>query len=254
MGIQSAVMAKQFGENFQYGKRRISAMSNEEFNATTPLDLLQQNTAELKAMIPTMQESVTNMRDFQTFLIREFLSTLNDAIKAGFGQLFGLNPDDTASIEHFLHGHPGGHGDTTTAELVPSPIGGTPITAEPTPEPAPAPTPVTGPEIEGPPTEPFVEVRVAFTNAYTTPYVIRGTYTQHMSRYIWLIQWITYLTQGNSLGDPRVAWMVKENAEYSYNHVDIVSSALATGLQDFGWKPNPGDPLPTSPTGGTLLL
>ncbi len=109
MGIQSAVMAKQFGENFQYGKRRISAMSNEEFNKLTPNDLQIRANAELKAMIPTMEKSVQEMRVFQTFLIREFLRTLNDAIKAGLGELFGIDETTLANIEHTLHGHGAGH-------------------------------------------------------------------------------------------------------------------------------------------------
>ncbi len=91
MGIQSAVMAKQFGENFQYGKRRISAMSNEEFNQLTPAKLQAHANEELKAMIPSMEASVREMRMFQTFLIREFLATLNDAIGAGLGKLFGFD-------------------------------------------------------------------------------------------------------------------------------------------------------------------
>ncbi len=113
MGIQSAVMAKQFGENFQYGKRRISAMSNEEFNKLTPKMIQDNANAELKAMIPSMEQSVQEMRVFQTFLIREFLRTLNDAIKAGFGELFGINQDTLSNIEHYLHGHGGGHDGTT---------------------------------------------------------------------------------------------------------------------------------------------
>ncbi len=113
MGIQSAVMAKQFGENFQYGKRRISAMSNEEFNKLTPTILQERANAELKAMIPTMEASVRDMRTFQVFLIKEFLSTVNDILRAGIGTLFGLNEDTLSNIEHFLHGHVAGHDDTT---------------------------------------------------------------------------------------------------------------------------------------------
>ncbi len=35
MGAQSLVIGKMFGVGFQYGKRKISAMSNEEFNKLT---------------------------------------------------------------------------------------------------------------------------------------------------------------------------------------------------------------------------
>ncbi len=124
MGIQSAVMAKQFGENFQYGKRRISAMSNEEFNKLTPKMIQDNANAELKAMIPSMEQSVQEMRVFQTFLIKEFLRTLNDAIKAGFGELFGIDASTLTNIEHTLHGHGGGH-DTDTDTGAPPPPGET---------------------------------------------------------------------------------------------------------------------------------
>ncbi len=110
MGIQSAVMAKQFGENFQYGKRRISAMSNEEFNKLTPALLQANANAELKAMIPTMQQSIQDMQQFQTFLIKEFLKMVNELIKTGVGQIFGLDENTLSNITHFLHGHFEGHG------------------------------------------------------------------------------------------------------------------------------------------------
>jgi len=117
MGIQSAVMAKQFGENFQYGKRRISAMSNEEFNKLTPAKLQANANAELKAMIPSMEQSLTDMRQFQVFVIKEFLLTVRAVIDAGLGKILGLNPSEinetVQNIEHFLHGHFEGHGATT---------------------------------------------------------------------------------------------------------------------------------------------
>jgi len=109
MGIQSAVMAKQFGENFQYGKRRISAMSNDEFNKLTP-KLIQDNAnAELKAMIPSMQASITDMRQFQEFMIKEMVATIGDLLRSGLGFLLGISEQNTdkaiQDIEHFLHGH-----------------------------------------------------------------------------------------------------------------------------------------------------
>ncbi len=117
MGIQSAVMAKQFGENFQYGKRRISAMSNEEFNKLTPVELLKQNTAEIKAMIPTMKESIINMNDFQQFLVKEFLDMIGDLLTSGIGKILGLSADEVnqtiQDIEHYIHGHGGLAGHET---------------------------------------------------------------------------------------------------------------------------------------------
>jgi len=80
MGIQSAVMAKQFGENFQFGKRRISAMSNEDFNKLTPKIIMSNANKELAAMIPDMRESIASMNTFQTFIIKEFLDMLTEFI------------------------------------------------------------------------------------------------------------------------------------------------------------------------------
>ncbi len=82
MGIQSAVMAKQFGENFQYGKRRISAMSNDEFNKLTPQKIQEQANLELKAMIPSMQQSIVDMNEFQKFVIQQFVKVMEDLIHA----------------------------------------------------------------------------------------------------------------------------------------------------------------------------
>ncbi len=100
MGAQSAVMAKQFGENFQYGKRRISAMTNEEFNKLTPAKLAERTAQELKAMIPSMESSITDMRLFQSFLVREFIATVKQLPSDIGGAIFGN--DDTTGIPEWL--------------------------------------------------------------------------------------------------------------------------------------------------------
>ncbi len=136
MGIQSAVMAKQFGENFQYGKRRISAMSNEEFNKLTPTKLMQRANEELKDMIPSMESSIVEMRTFQTFLIGEFIRMVNDAIGKGLGSIFGFDPkqifpDQGEERDYFDPGNP----DKDFAPGNPQP-----------PSTTPAPTPIPIPE------------------------------------------------------------------------------------------------------------
>ncbi len=75
MGTQSIVMGKQFGEGFQFGKRRISAMSNEEFNKLTTQQLLLENTAEVKRMIPDIEHAIMDMRNLQEFIVKEFIET-----------------------------------------------------------------------------------------------------------------------------------------------------------------------------------
>ncbi len=82
MGIQSAVMAKQFGENFQYGKRRISAMDNDEFNKLTPKILMSNANRELTEMMPEMKESIIQMQEFQIFLVKEFLNMIQNFVSS----------------------------------------------------------------------------------------------------------------------------------------------------------------------------
>ncbi len=123
MGIQSAVMAKQFGENFQYGKRRISAMSNEEFNKLTPQKIQENANAELKAMIPSMQASVEDMKEFQKFLIHKFVEMMEDVLNSGLGALLGFDQGIIEKIHEAL-GHPGhSHGGQPPVPPVP-PAGG----------------------------------------------------------------------------------------------------------------------------------
>ncbi len=72
MGIQSAVMAEQFGTLFQYGKRRISAMSNEEFNKLTPQMLQERMTRQIEGMIPEMEKQIQAMAPLVKIILREF--------------------------------------------------------------------------------------------------------------------------------------------------------------------------------------
>ncbi len=95
MGIQSAVMMKQAGENWQYGKRRISAMSNEDFNNLTPLKMLNNSNAEVKSMIPSMKQSIIDIRQFQDFIIVEIIELMRRGLETGLGAIFGLTPQQS---------------------------------------------------------------------------------------------------------------------------------------------------------------
>ncbi len=81
MGSQSAVMMKMAGEQWQYGKRRISAMSNEDFNKMTPEKLFQIETQELRAMIPLMEQSMKDMSALTPIIIKEMVKLVEDFIK-----------------------------------------------------------------------------------------------------------------------------------------------------------------------------
>ncbi len=81
MGAQSLVIGKMFGEGFQYGKRKISAMPNEEFNALTFKDMMSNARDEMKASIPTMQAALQDMQPMVETVVREFTNYLSLVIK-----------------------------------------------------------------------------------------------------------------------------------------------------------------------------
>ncbi len=73
MFLQSAAMAEAFGFNYQYGKRKISSMTNEEFNALTPTAMNQKIIADTRSLIPSVQQSMVDFRGLQEFIIQEIL-------------------------------------------------------------------------------------------------------------------------------------------------------------------------------------
>ncbi len=76
MGAQSLVIGKMFGEGFQYGKRKISAMPNEEFNKLTFQDMMSNARSEMQASIPTMQAALHDMQPLVETVIKEFFDYL----------------------------------------------------------------------------------------------------------------------------------------------------------------------------------
>ncbi len=82
MMSQSWIMMYAAGGAWQYGKRRISAMSNEEFNKLMPLSLLQEHTQMLRDAIPSIQQSIKDMTPLIGTLMEQFGSFINEAIKA----------------------------------------------------------------------------------------------------------------------------------------------------------------------------
>ncbi len=82
MGAQSLVIGKMFGEGFQYGKRKISAMKNDEFNKLTFEDMMSNARQEIQASIPTMQAAMRDMTPMVETIIQEFTSYLSKVINA----------------------------------------------------------------------------------------------------------------------------------------------------------------------------
>ncbi len=85
MAAQSFAMGHAFGTSFQYGKRKISSMSNEEFNALNVTDLHDTLQADIRGMIPSMNESFHRMESFQIEIIQSMLNTITKSVDA-FGK------------------------------------------------------------------------------------------------------------------------------------------------------------------------
>ncbi len=239
-------MAKQFGENFQYGKRRISAMSNEEFNKLTPQKLQENANAELKAMIPAMEDSIKEMSAFQTFLIGEFIKMIGDMLTAGLGKVLGISEADTndalQSIEHFLHGHgyPAHAGEQVTQQPPPPDpyTGAGGVKPEPSP---PDPTtgaggPGTSPEpiSQGKKIQKYVNVKVVkLSPPFTTQTILKGDMTQTVL--LWYVNQYRQTYNGGHIrwqGKPYVSMPVERtNLNFSMKFLEQKWSSL--------WKNQP---------------
>ncbi len=102
MAYQSIVMGDAFGRGFQFGKRKISAMSNEEFNKLDIVKMFQEINSDYHRMIPTVEESMEKSMDLQVTIVTELLKiipSLIDALVKGTGEeiqkLLPEGPDRT---------------------------------------------------------------------------------------------------------------------------------------------------------------
>lgn len=99
MAGQSLAMGEAFGKGFQYGKRKISSMSNEEFNALDFKGLSESIATDYKVMIPSITKSIEASDELQ----RAVFKALADVIKSiptqildFFGDLGNTNRPTTA--------------------------------------------------------------------------------------------------------------------------------------------------------------
>jgi len=81
LGAQSFIMMYQAGEGWQYGKRRISALSNDDFNKLTPQSLMERQAMELKGAIPIIENSMRNMNRMIPMIIEQYGDFIRLAIK-----------------------------------------------------------------------------------------------------------------------------------------------------------------------------
>ncbi len=93
MAAQSMLMGDAFGKSYQYGKRKISAMTNEEFNALTPEDLAKDITADFDVIIPEMKISMEKSREFQSLIIQELGEIVKSIPQELRNFIFGNDPN-----------------------------------------------------------------------------------------------------------------------------------------------------------------
>ncbi len=99
MAGQSFAMGEAFGKGFQYGKRRISAMTNEQFNSMSAKDHFEETTADISEMIPSMKSQMNNFSTLQTDIIKTLIEqlknagiTIGEAVASGAGEVFAEGP------------------------------------------------------------------------------------------------------------------------------------------------------------------
>jgi len=91
MAGQSLAMGEAFGKGFQYGKRKISSMSNEEFNLLDFRKLSESINTDYKVMIPSLKNSIQASDELQ----REVFKALGDVIKDIPGEILKFFQDVT---------------------------------------------------------------------------------------------------------------------------------------------------------------
>ncbi len=87
MAGQSLAMGEAFGKGFQYGKRKISSMSNEEFNALNFQQLSESIATDYKTMIPSLRKSIEASDELQRAVFKalgDLLLDIPDSIKGFF--------------------------------------------------------------------------------------------------------------------------------------------------------------------------
>lgn len=94
MAAQSMVMGDAFGRGYQMGKRRISSMSNEQFNAYTHTQLMIDLHQDIQAAIPTMKQGLSNMDEYTQFVINKLLNILPQMTKG----LIQQGADDVVTV------------------------------------------------------------------------------------------------------------------------------------------------------------
>ncbi len=100
MFMQSIMMGYGFGTGFQYSKRKISAMSNEEFNKTTMKDEANKMFAAYTKIIPDLETSIRESKDLQVTIVEEMVKIPAHLLNAllGTGTEGSATPESPAAV------------------------------------------------------------------------------------------------------------------------------------------------------------
>ncbi len=82
MATQSLVMGEAFGKAFQFGKRKMSAMSNDEFNKLKIEDVASEMFKSYKNILPELKTSIADSADFQNHIFAQLILLGPNLIKA----------------------------------------------------------------------------------------------------------------------------------------------------------------------------
>ncbi len=110
MAGQSMLMGDAFGKAYQYGKRKISAMSNEEFNKLDAKQLGIEIQTDYADMIPSLTQAIKSSTAFQSLIIRELAEILKNLPKDIFAGFTGSPEGTTFSLANATDNLAGGLG------------------------------------------------------------------------------------------------------------------------------------------------
>ncbi len=125
MATQSLAMGEAFGKSFQYGKRKISSMTNEEFNKYNFADMMDEQTANMRTIIPKLSEQMIMSYDLQVHIFDQMIKL----IPAFFTSLMGVLQPLSDEFKNF--------GTTPFNEQIPNPNIPTPALYQGSPVPPP---------------------------------------------------------------------------------------------------------------------
>ncbi len=117
MAYQSILIGDAFGRGYQFGKRKVSELSNEQIKKMSIDDVFRDASVDYLRMIPTVKESMAQSLDLQVFIVKELIKIIpamttmftkeappiiDKAIDTAVDQGFGLKQlaDAIASIGH----------------------------------------------------------------------------------------------------------------------------------------------------------